>query len=82
MCESEEEQGRGRYSASERLSLIDKLSLHSGNPLINALAPHAHTQQPVRWRVCVCVCDGAEDVRVVCVAQESVCLKCRTRQES
>lgn len=49
------EQGKDRYTASERLSLIDKLSHCSGNPPINSLArrgthsyTHIHTQEPAR----------------------------------
>lgn len=52
------EQGKDRYTASERLSLTDKRSLCSGNPPINASArrgihSHTHTHQLVRYYACV-----------------------------
>ena len=82
----EREPGKDRYTASERLSLIDKLSLSSGShqSMLWHGGAYTHTHTLARYCVCVCVCvcDGGEDVIAVCVLQESVCLKCRARQES
>lgn len=50
MSDSEKEWGKDRYTAQESLSLIDKLSLCSGNPPINVLA------QQCTQCMCVCVC--------------------------
>ncbi|KAJ0068833.1 hypothetical protein NL108_012074 [Boleophthalmus pectinirostris] len=56
VCEKQLE--KHRYTASERLSPIDKLSLRSGNPAINGGAQQdlATCARPVELCVCMCVC--------------------------
>lgn len=64
------------------LSLTSSHSVQEANNQCFGTGGHTLTHTHINLQGTLCVFDGGEDVLVVCVLQESVCLKCRARQES